>query len=616
MDSVVIKIAVDLVSHFVKTRLGAHADGDAPEVNVERHLSEALSWSRRIQFYGMSRAEETEAATIPLRLDVEPRRFRGRNTATQRTEADLLKDDRNYLLLGDPGAGKTTTLKRIVQRLLLDAPECAADHYQFPVVLRLRDMRAGESLCESIATTLGLRYEHVHKDEEVSKKERLKPVDASGRVKTARRAGLWIGNTPLHHVIAEFLNSGDVLLLLDGLDEAPPGFERKLRDELSWLGLNTAGGKIIVSCRTGDYMSVIDGFDLMEICPLDDQEIEAIATAWLSDPAPFIDELAKVPYGDIANRPLLLTQLLFLYKRYGYLPDQPNQVYRKVVSLLLQEWDAERGISRTSRYARFDPERKAAFLAAVAYHLTYKIQTTSFSEAELLDVYKTIHKRFQLPTMEARQVIAELETHTGIIAVGGYDTYEFSHLSLQEYLCADHLVREPHSQHLADYMRSYPAPVAIAVALSSNPSVTFAALFLGKLNVPYDEIASFLARVALERPFFDDSAELGVAIMKLYHDLGRTEAKASVDRLAALPCVLDAVGVGLEYYKPSHSRMTAGNEFIRLERTRALETVHGLRTPDVVYLPVTMLRDLYTRGDAHAASMMSAVRTARPRGDT
>jgi hypothetical protein len=161
-------------------------------------------------------------------------------------------------------------------------------------------------------------------------------------------------------------------------------------------------------------------------------------------------------------------------------------------------------------------------------------------------------------------------------------------------------------------MRSYPAPVAIAVALSSNPSVNFAALFLKSVSLSYDEIASFLARVTLERPFFDDSPELGVAIMKLYHDLGRTEARVNLDKLAALPGVLDAVGVALEYYRPSGSRLKAGHEFLRLERARELQTLSGLRTPDVVYLPLTILRDLYTRGDAHAASMMSAVRTVAP----
>jgi len=119
-----------------------------------------------------------------------------------------------------------------------------------------------------------------------------------------------------------------VILLLDGLDEVHAVSNDRIRRELSSLALNGDNCKIVVSCRTGDYVSMIEGFDLMEICPLDKGEIAAIATAWLDDPQPFLTELQAVPYSDIADRPLLLTQLLYLYQRYEYLPDQPSQVYR------------------------------------------------------------------------------------------------------------------------------------------------------------------------------------------------------------------------------------------------------------------------------------------------
>jgi len=593
MNQYVLKAAIDLVTHFVKRRVDAPPPtAKPPAARVEQHLNESLNWSKRIQFYGMSRAEETESATIPLRLNLEPRRFRGTNVEGHRTESDLLADDRNYLLLGDPGAGKTTTLKRIVQNMLLDEPVAVSDDYAFPIVLRLRELPPGESIVAAIATTLGIPFERLEKSE------------------PRRTAGLWLADAQLHHAIADFLNESHAVLLLDGLDEAPADADGSLRRELQWLGFNTAGAKIVISCRTGDYTAMVEGYDLLEICPLDQSEIIAIARLWLNDPVPFVDELARVPYGDVADRPLLLTQLLFLYKRYGYLPDQPSQVYRRVISLLLQEWDAERGISRISRYARFDPDRKTAFLAGIAYQLTFKIKKKIFLESDLIEAYRAIHGRFQLPTSEVRQVIAEIETHTGIIAVAGQDSFEFSHLSLQEYLCADYLVREPHSEHLNDYLTGYPAPVAIAIALSSNPSIAFAALFLKDPTPPLENLGSFLSRLVLERPFFDVSPELGMAVMRLYRTFATKDDIGNLNRFVALPAVSDSVSGAFRYFDPVKNAGALARGCVRLNRSVDIDDVRGLHTPEFVFVPTWLIDELYLRGDANTAALVTELRTA------
>jgi hypothetical protein len=287
----------------------------------------------------------------------------------------------------------------------------------------------------------------------------------------------------------------------------------------------------------------------------------------LVDPTQFLKDLDALPYRDLTDRPLLLTQLLYIYQRYGYLPEQPSQVYRRVISLLLQEWDAERGVVRRSNYAHFDPDRKLAFLAAVAYYLTYRIKTKQFTTRDLEEAYLKICDRFQLAPEQVTHVIREVETHTGIIAASGDDEFEFTHLSLQEFLCAEYLSREPHAEHLKDYMEAYPAPVAITVALSSNASSSFAALFLRSGPANYGETGSFLSRLLLERPFFEASASLGMAILKLYADAGRVAwISERLDELSRLPNVLESIARALEYYGLSrtHGPLPAG--IIRLSR--------------------------------------------------
>ena len=74
-------------------------------------------------------------------------------------------------------------------------------------------------------------------------------------------------------------------------------------------------------------------------------------------------------------------------------------------------------------------------------------------------------------------MVDEIQSSTGIMIASSIG-YEFSHLSLQEYLCADYIVREPFAENLPKYVAEYPAPSAISISLSSNSSTWFAGLVL------------------------------------------------------------------------------------------------------------------------------------------
>lgn len=236
----------------------------------------------------------------------------------------------------------------------------------------------------------------------------------------------------------------------------------------------------------------------------------------------FYLRLERLPYRDVIDRPLLISQLLFLYKREGYLPDKPVFVYRKLVRLLLQDWDIERGLCRRSMYGAFDPDRKAEFLQQLAFQLTINTKCRTFSREQLIAAYRAVYMSFELPIHDAEKVVAELETHTGIIARAGFNKFEFSHLSLQEYLCAEYLVRCPLRKDLLAYLHKYPAPLAIATALSASPSEWVIYLVLGGHGSAYGGAppswpasAVFVERLCLERPVFQISKKLGAAFINL-----------------------------------------------------------------------------------------------------
>lgn len=188
---------------------------------------------------------------------------------------------------------------------------------------------------------------------------------------------------------------------------------------------------------------------------------------------------------------------------------------------------------------------------------------------------------------------AELETHTGILVIAGAFTCEFAHLSLQEYLCAEYLVREPFAEYMTDYMLDYPAPVAVAVSLSAEPSVWFAALFLQR-NERYktDSLHSCLARVLLERPYFSRSDMLGLTILKLYYEAAASEpTRLLLDRLALHPAVRASVESALSHCIKSAYQIER-DDIVRLEVTKTLPNRRGLVTPRIVAISRTTLKEL------------------------
>jgi hypothetical protein len=213
------------------------------------------------------------------------------------------------------------------------------------------------------------------------------------------------------------------------------------------------------------------------------------------------------------------------------------------VDLLLKEWDKQRRILRKSRYAKLTSERKAKFLAALAYHLTYKVKTKVFSGNTLVEAYKAIYQRFGLPENEAEEVAEDLESHTGIVVKTGSSKYEFSHLSVQEFLCAEYIVKDRSSANVREYIEYYPAPIAVAVAISSDPSRWLEDLFLQKRSFrgyfTPNSFSVFLSRLLVERPYFEPSVLLGLALLKMFTDFDGTpglrefgSAKSSLETLA------------------------------------------------------------------------------------
>lgn len=516
---------VKLASSTSKDRTGENINRGAAQIEHQmlEHMQWQANWCEEVSFYGMPRPQETSKATIDLSFLNTPRRFqnRSRNYAFC-TEEDILSDNNHCLILGDPGAGKTTTMKRIVHKYISGASNEAIDANRYPFVLLLRNVENSKCVCEIVADRVGIPYIK-KKVESKFKNNAEDTAEYSDKKIDTPDYVSFFGEEQLRKFIPRLLDEHRVLLILDGIDEIRSNDIQPLIDSIDALGQNMNRAKIIATCRSG-FVPYISGFSTYELSPLTSDQIKSIVKSWTDRPSDFLKNIENKNYEDLVNRPLLLCQLIVLYNHRGELPDKSTTVYRKLIRLLIEDWDEKRGINRQSKYSGFDVDSKLDFLSSLAYHLNYMEKIRSFSEADLLEIYRLIHDQFGLPLKEAKDVAEELETHTGIIVECEFSTYEFSHLSIQEYLSARHIVRNLDTKVVISDMAVDPSPVAVAIAMSSDASRVLASILLNDRfsNLVSNKKASgFIRRLALENPGLRDNEELGEAILKLasyYHE--------------------------------------------------------------------------------------------------
>ncbi|HJQ36944.1 MAG TPA: NACHT domain-containing protein [Thermoanaerobaculia bacterium] len=537
------------------------------EAMIAAHISELSRWTGRIEFFGLSTAKGTDQDTIDLFLSI-PRKFRGMRSAPLQSELSLLESDRNYILLGDPGAGKTTTLKRLARFVLTHAPRLAEDDSDYPIVVRLRELHDTDVLDQKLGRLLGVEQELIALPKPPDGKE-------STEQSIQRR---FVGSERLATAIAALLDSTHALLLLDGLDEVSPELRTFTERQISRIAEKCQHAKIIVTCRSGDFNAQLSNFDLVELAPLEPSQISDIAHRWTRTPDDFLEKLSKQSFLDLANRPLFLCQLLVLYEERGLIPDQPADVIELIVRLAIEEWDIKhKKLPRLSRYAAFDTSRKRDFLAHLAFWLTYELHEHQFTSASIAAAYLELHERFRLPYGESDAVVRELETHTGIFVDAGRNRFEFSHLSLQEYLCATYVVRESISSRFARYLLDKPAPIAVACALAPRPEHWLPRVLLNRDVLPVFgriNLEALFARILQERPPFIVHADLGFLALTI---MTRTpSADGYTRRFLTEPVIEQSTARMLEYYQMTRSK-----------KGRRLALAHGASPPSELVVPRT-----------------------------
>lgn len=215
-------------------------------------LEEALTNSLQIiAAIELAFVERAEAVKVPMRqMEGGGRAFAKGTTLLEIFELD--HTERRLLLLGQPGAGKTTQLLHLAEAMLqqnFQAPESPV-----PVYLPLTAGKWAEGI-PFVRKSAPLAFEWF-----------AKQISINYQI-PRRKAMAWLTSNPC-----------PIILLLDGLDEVPSENERsECLTALCEARFLTQAG-MVVSCRTADYrnMNTKLNFGLaVEITPLTVEDIDA-----------------------------------------------------------------------------------------------------------------------------------------------------------------------------------------------------------------------------------------------------------------------------------------------------------------------------------------------------
>jgi formylglycine-generating enzyme required for sulfatase activity len=348
----------------------------------------------------------------------------------------LLQKEAGLVLLGDPGAGKSTFLKYLALSLAAGDGESLGLAGRLPFLVPIA--RYAEALAKG-----NVRLDHF--------------VESDFRER--------VGDLALGGLLAAALEEGRALLLLDGLDEVR---DRALQKRVvarvqDFFSLHARdGNKFVITSRLVGYREVrptVKGLIEATLLDFDQEEIEAFLANWfvVQERAALGDTQAAAGSAErqrrellealarnwevraLAANPLLLT-ILALMKRQGMnLPEQRAKLYDNYVQTLLETWN-------TARSLREEPvvERSAADLLKVLAPLALWIHESSpgvglVRRTELLARLEAMYRDHSgIADPEAARAAAESFLRdvddSCLLLERGSGHYGFIHLTFLEYL--------------------------------------------------------------------------------------------------------------------------------------------------------------------------------------
>ncbi|MBD2691479.1 NACHT domain-containing NTPase [Anabaena catenula FACHB-362] len=324
---------------------------------------------------------------------------------------EAVKRHSKLMVLGKPGAGKTTFLKYLAMHCI-----------------------EGEFLTNKVPFFITMK-EFAEKPKQPDLLEYLAQQLSVCNVKNAEDK------------IDKLLRQGRGLILLDGLDEVRQEDSKHILRQIREI-CNFIKNQFVITCRIAANDYIFQGFTDVEVADFDDEQIKFFTKQWFQNRKPdkierFIQKIEdNQPIKELATNPLLLTLLCLIFEEKGKFKNTRYDLYEEGVELLLEKWDASRDIERDEIYKTLSTRRKEDLLSKIAI-TTFESGNYFFKEndAEILIseyIYNLLNfkTKQEILDIESKNVLKSIVSQHGLLLERAKGIYSFSHLTFHEYFAA------------------------------------------------------------------------------------------------------------------------------------------------------------------------------------
>lgn len=469
-----LRVPLDLEQLYVPLRGLVDARG----VDEPRHFADAVEAERRLA---------GQCADIPL-VDA----FKQATAWSKRA----------LVILGDPGSGKTTHLKRLLLFCLRQGSQSLGlDPQLVPVFVALREWNDQVDVADFVAEQIDRQFPEI---------------------------GAGFG--------ARLLESRErTLLLFDGLDEVADarqrervakGIDRMLAKRSDCVG--------VVSCRFAGYGDDIrfgDSFLELHVRPLSREQSESFIGNWYQ----IVESALQPAHERVANlkrarekaddliarlrdpdhrsarlvamtrNPLLLANLCLVHHDRGSLPRKRARLYGECIDVLLEHWQQGKRLC-----VDVSAEDGRLVLQPAALWLHAEPSRDRATAEELAPVLDPALAAIQYSGGGAREFLRTIRDASGLLTGFSQNQYGFMHLGFQEFLAASELRRRMLEGHDAEafklvadgYGKSWWQEVILVLVALGNPSA-FVPLMREVVRRP-----AFAEHPELLELIFEDAAEV------------------------------------------------------------------------------------------------------------
>lgn len=320
--------------------------------------------------------------------------------------------DRRFVVVGNPGAGKSTFIRRLLHRAAL-----------VPLLVQLKQH---QKLAGDFVTIIT---------------EELRTL--TQRVEDPRH-------------VADLLDAGEAVVVFDGLDEVGDIQARRAAVvAIEAFAARFPLARIVVTCRQESYpvAKLDDGtFPVRWLPDFDPDQVARYVHTWFglmgasARTEAFLRDSEHLT--DLRSNPLMLSLLCMLYQSEGYIPENTADVYRECSELMLVRWDA---VSQVPSVIRSVKQAKV-LVQELAQHFFFGLNGQGDEGEKTLERLVVAHLREreeegkQSYHQQAREFLDYCAERAWVLtqvdtSLDGERRFGFTHRTFMEYYTACHVLR-------------------------------------------------------------------------------------------------------------------------------------------------------------------------------